>query len=162
MPHYLLIANKTLVGPEVRAAVLERASADAVFHVVVPDAEAGSADDVDFILPSAGSGSAAFPAQVGDSISRSGQGSPRRAQHRLHDFTAIVREAGAKVHGTIGPSDPMDAIREILSDADIDEILLSTLPSGVSRWVRMDLPSRVQRAFDGPVTVITAQPPSSH
>ena len=39
--------------------------------------------------------------------------------------------------------DPMDAIEEALHDGDFDEIILSTLPPHLSRWLRMDLPSRV-------------------
>src|SRR6185312_16105433 len=39
--------------------------------------------------------------------------------------------------------DPMDAVEEALHDGDFDEIILSTLPPHASRWLRMDLPSRV-------------------
>src|SRR4051794_16880451 len=39
--------------------------------------------------------------------------------------------------------DPMDAIEEALHDGDFDEIILSTLPRSVSRWLHMDLPRRV-------------------
>ena len=39
--------------------------------------------------------------------------------------------------------DPMDAIEEALRDGDFDEIILSTLPRSVSRWLHMDLPRRV-------------------
>jgi hypothetical protein len=37
----------------------------------------------------------------------------------------------------------MDAIEEALYEGDFDEIILSTLPRSVSRWLHMDLPRRV-------------------
>jgi hypothetical protein len=39
--------------------------------------------------------------------------------------------------------DPMDAIEEALHDGDFDEIILSTLPPTLSRWLHLDLPRRV-------------------
>jgi hypothetical protein len=39
--------------------------------------------------------------------------------------------------------DPMEAIEEALHEGDFDEIILSTLPPHLSRWLHMDLPSRI-------------------
>ncbi len=41
--------------------------------------------------------------------------------------------------------------------ASFDEIIISTLPSSVSRWLRIDLPSRVKRAYPLPVVTITVE-----
>jgi len=52
--------------------------------------------------------------------------------------------------------DPMDAIEEALHDGDFDEIILSTLPPHASRWLHMDLPSRVAH-LGLPLTLVVAE-----
>jgi hypothetical protein len=52
--------------------------------------------------------------------------------------------------------DPMDAIEEALHDGDFDEIILSTLPPHASRWLRLDLPSRVGH-LGLPLTLVVAE-----
>jgi hypothetical protein len=53
-------------------------------------------------------------------------------------------------------ADPMDAIEEAVHDGDFDEILLSTLPPHASRWLHMDLPSRVAH-LGLPLTLVVAE-----
>jgi len=50
----------------------------------------------------------------------------------------------------------MDAIEEALDVEKFDEIILSTLPHSVSRWLHVDLPRRVAH-LGLPVTTVTAQ-----
>jgi hypothetical protein len=64
--------------------------------------------------------------------------------------------AGTHVRGIIGDSDPFVAVRDGVTRLGIDEIIVSTLPARVSRWLRRDLPHRIQE-FGLPVTVVTAQ-----
>jgi hypothetical protein len=68
----------------------------------------------------------------------------------------LEEAAGGHVNGIIGDSDPFVAIRETVTTVGVDEILISTLPARVSRWLRRDLPHRVKE-FGLPVTVVTAQ-----
>lgn len=67
----------------------------------------------------------------------------------------LEEAAGGRVDGLIGDSDPFVAIREAVTSVGVDEILISTLPARVSRWLRRDLPHRVE-GFGLPVTVVTA------
>jgi hypothetical protein len=50
----------------------------------------------------------------------------------------------------------MDAIEEALRREHFDEIVLSTLPHPVSRWLHVDLPGRVAH-LGLPVTTVTAR-----
>ncbi len=71
--------------------------------------------------------------------------------------TPLLEEAaGGHVDGIIGDSDPFVAIRDVVTNVHADEIILLTLPARVSRWLRRDLPRRVNE-FGLPVTVVTAQ-----
>ena len=63
---------------------------------------------------------------------------------------------GADADGEVGDANPMLAISDALGSGRYDEIILCTLPAGISRWLKMDLPSRVRSAFDPPVTHIVA------
>jgi hypothetical protein len=69
----------------------------------------------------------------------------------------IEDAAGAAADGAVSTRhDPMDAIEETLQSRDFDEIILSTLPHSVSRWLHVDLPHRVAH-LGLPLTTITAR-----
>ena len=63
--------------------------------------------------------------------------------------------AGSHVEGLVGDTDPFVAVQGALQRTPFDEIVVSTLPTHVSHWLRMDLPARVRR-LGVPVTVVTA------
>jgi hypothetical protein len=63
---------------------------------------------------------------------------------------------GGRVDAVIGDSDPVEAVRQLLADTNVDEVIVSTLPQRVSKWLRRDVPSRLQ-ALGLPVTVVTAE-----
>ena len=68
----------------------------------------------------------------------------------------IEEAAGRRVDAVIGDSDPIVAVQELLAKTAVDEVILSTLPERVSRWLRRDVPARLG-ALGLPVTVVTAE-----
>ena len=79
------------------------------------------------------------------------------AEATLELAIPLLDEAtGSHVAGIMGDSDPYVAVSDTVTSVGIDEIIISTLPERVSRWLRRDLPHRVQE-FGLPVTVVTAE-----
>jgi hypothetical protein len=68
----------------------------------------------------------------------------------------LEEAAGARVEGLVGDTDPFVAVRQALDAEPFDEVIVSTLPTHVSHWLRLDLPARVKR-LGVPVTVVTAK-----
>jgi len=68
----------------------------------------------------------------------------------------LADAAGDKVKGMTGDADPLTAIQDAVNLRGFDEIILSTLPARVSRWLKLDLPSKVQ-VLGLPVTHIEAR-----
>ena len=62
--------------------------------------------------------------------------------------------AGTPVDGLIGDPTPLTAIEDAVNGQTFDEMIISTLPTRVSRWLRLDLPSKA-RNLGIPVTVVT-------
>jgi hypothetical protein len=67
----------------------------------------------------------------------------------------LERAAGSRVAGLTGEdADPFDAVSNALSEAAYDLVIISTLPRHVSKWLRRDLPRRVE-ALGVAVDVVT-------
>jgi hypothetical protein len=74
------------------------------------------------------------------------------AQERLDRVLTRFRQMGAEADGEVGDKNPILAIEDAMRHGAFDEIILSTLPPGVSRWLKLDLPSRVASRFRLPLT----------
>ena len=134
MRRYLVVANQTLGGSTLLAKLKSLADGGpSSFHVLVP---------------------ATHPKKQwtwteGEALAV--------ARQRLESALERFRELGAEVTGEVGNERPIDAIRLALREQNFDEIVLSTLPPGPSRWLRQDLPSRVARTFDLPVSHVISE-----
>ena len=93
------------------------------------------------------------------------------ARENLEAACVRLREAGLDVEGRLGDPDPMVAVKEAWDPAKYDEIVVSTLPTGASHWLKLDLPQRVERITGVPVTHVvgherkaehSTKPPPEH
>ena len=131
----LVVAHRTAATPQLIEAVRERAErAPARFTLLVPRVAHGLHRVVD-------------PEDTDDS----------EAQFVLELALPLLEEAaGAPVEGKIGDPNPNDAIHDAMNIDGYDEIIISTLPARVSRWLHNDLPSKL-KPLGVPVTTVIAK-----
>jgi hypothetical protein len=150
---YLVVANQTLGGQELMDAIRDRMSGGpAQFWVLVP------ATPTTHLTTDFGALSGAFPVDpsVLPSAADVRDEGIAVAKSNLDAELSRLREVGATADGAVGDPNPLIAIEKAVAQGQFDEIILSTLPPGVSRWLALDLPHRVRRKIDVPLTVITA------
>lgn len=136
MRRYLVVANQTL-GGDVLLDRLRAAAAEGPcgIHVLVP----ASADPTE-----------SFHDEASDH---------ELARERLAEGLERFGELDATVTGEVGDHRPVDAVGDVLRRGErFDRVIVSTLPAGVSRWVRLDAVSRIERAVDVPVEHIIFDP----
>lgn len=135
MARYLIVANQTLAGDQLMEKVQKlRAEGECSFHIVVP---ATHTRDQAFYTEGA---------------------SHAVAERRLEAALERFRSLGCDADGEVGDASGFLAVRDcILSNGSFDGIILSTLPPGASRWLKQDLPHRLERTFGIPVTHLTGQ-----
>ncbi len=132
MGRYLVVANQTLGGDQLMAEVRRRAAAGpSSFYVIVPNTRSAAAEDE--------------------------HRATLTAQSRLNQALNQLRSEGLDARGDIGDPEPLTAIEDALAGQQFDELIISTLPSGISHWLRMDLPQRAERKFKLPVTTVTTR-----
>jgi hypothetical protein len=131
---YLVVANQTLGGEHLRERIRKSmAEGPCRFHVIVPATHSGG-------------------------VTWTEGEAQTLAERRLAAALRAFRGMGAEVTGEVGDISPVRAIADVLLRAEFDEIILSTLPPGPSRWLRQDVVHRVQRTFAVPCTHIVAEP----
>ena len=131
----LVVANRTAATPALLDAVRERAArGPCTFTLLVPNSAHGLHRLVD-------------PEDQGRS----------EAEETLDLAIPLLEDAaGGRVEGVVGDPEPLAAIQDAVNIHGFDEIILSTLPKRVSRWLRLDLPHKVA-GLGLPVTTVTAQ-----
>jgi hypothetical protein len=96
------------------------------------------------------------PATVGRAAASVDDKALALATYRMRHAVDKLHELGVDAEGEVGASDPIRAVARALEHEPADEIILSTLPNGVSKWLEVDLPKALEHRFGLPVTVITA------
>lgn len=134
----LVVAHQTAATPALLDAVRERAARGNVrFHLVVPASAHGLHRVVD-------------PEDSGE----------EEARKALEAALPHLREAaGSEVSGEIGDWQPLSAIHDAVNRERFDEIIVSTLPRRLSRWLKLDLVSKA-RGLGLPVTHVEAPVPA--
>lgn len=87
---------------------------------------------------------------------RDSHGGRETARRRLREARARLRDAGVRVECVVGDADPVSAVEDLWDPARFDEVIVSTLPSRISSWLKRDLPARVAQITEVPVTHVVA------
>jgi hypothetical protein len=132
MPTVLVVANETIGGANLLAAVRERAQSDPQvrFRLVIPRSRPRS-------------GLVIYDDAVLDA-----------AQVRLDLARSYMAREGIQVDGEVGDPDPYTATLDAVRDGAIDEIFISTFPATSSGWLKRDLIERVRDSTGLAVTHI--------
>jgi len=130
----LIVAHKTAATPALIAAVADRAQqGQCTFTLLVPNVTHGLHRVVD---------------------------PEDQQQDEAQAVIALARPlleeaAGGPVDALVGDPSPLTAIEDAVHAIGFDEIIVSTLPRRVSRWLHIDLPSKLQ-GLGLPVTTVVA------
>jgi hypothetical protein len=129
----LVVAHKTAATQPLHDAVRERAArGPATFTLLVPSTTHGLHKVVDPQDQGAG-----------------------EAQEAIDQALPTLSEAaGSPVEGFVGDADPAAAIHDAINLRGFDEVIISTLSAKVSKWLKLDLPSKIS-GLGLPVTTVT-------
>ncbi len=131
--HILVVANQTIGGAKLLDLVRERAKEpDTSFTLVVP-------------MTRPRSGYVIYDDAVRDS-----------AQVRLDLTLSYLRGEDVVASGELGDEDPYTATLDAIDEYRPDEVIISTLPSSSSGWLRRDLIERIQDSTGIPVTHVVS------
>jgi hypothetical protein len=84
---------------------------------------------------------------------------PGSGREQLESALTRMREAGLEnVEGRVGDPDPVVAVMDVWDPMKFDDIVVSTLPTGSSRWMGLDLPHRLEKLTSVPVRHVVSQP----
>jgi GABA permease len=133
MRRYLVVANQTLDSDALREWLqIRTAEGPCAFHILVP------------VTHPSGSWT--------ESSVR------RQAEERLNEAMPHFAELGAEVTGEIGDVSPFRAVDDVLIREQFDEVVVSTLPPGPSRWLKLDTVHRIHLAHPNvPVWHVVAE-----
>ncbi len=148
MGKVLIVGNRSLGGSELAELIATRVQASpCTAHLVVP-------------VPSPVASAVAVGGTAADmapTLSRDIDHDRRVAQEQLEFGLDWLASLGASATGelSLDPDTP-SAVARLVDTEAFDEVIVSTLPTKVSRWLRQDLPCRIGRRVHVPVTVVSA------
>jgi len=132
MARVLVVANRTAESPELLEALKARAA---------------KGDDPEFLLVVPASGHGIQKAADPDAARKASGG-------HLDNAAQKFLSEGLKVETQLGDGDPLAAVQDAVNFGTFDEVIVSTLPHRTSKWLKMDLPTRIERDTGLPVTHI--------
>lgn len=142
MTRVLVVANQTLNSDELVAVVLVRNSqGPCEFHLLVPATPLSTSEQA-----------LRHSEHPGAVMHESGPVAVARM--RLAKGLQRLAEANISATGSVGDPNPLKAIITAAEHSDVDEVIVSTLPRRVSRWLAADLPRRASRRLGVPVTCV--------
>lgn len=128
----LIVEHKTSATPQLLDAVRERAArGPCTFTLLVPTTTHGLHKVVD----------------------PHDQGASEASGELDHTLPALQEAAGMPVEGIVGDPDPVAAVEDAINLRGFDEVIISTPSPRLSRWLRLDLPSKVS-GMGVPVTTV--------
>ncbi|HKF79742.1 MAG TPA: hypothetical protein VKB17_02840 [Thermoleophilaceae bacterium] len=133
----LVVANQTAESEELLATLKARSDQGPVeFTVLIP------------ATPHGLSWAANMHAEAGET----------EAQQHKDAMVERLRSIGLDVkEAKVGDPDALAAIQDEANFNDYDELIVSTLPLKISKWLRVDLPRKAEAATGLPVLHVTAQ-----
>lgn len=82
---------------------------------------------------------------------------PEELTEQVEEAVARLRDAGLEVEGRVGDADPVAAAADAVNFGEFDDIIVSTPPRHISRWLKADLAHRIEGETHLPVEYVAAE-----
>jgi GABA permease len=131
----LVVANRTAESEELRSALRAKAlDRNPEFTLLVPSTPHG----------------------ISWAVNPHDTGADEAEEHRQAFLDGLRKEGLNVVDAKIGDPDPLAAVQDECNLNEYDELVISTLPTHISKWLKLDLPHKAEHATGLPVTHVVA------
>lgn len=145
----LIVANQTIAGDTLQAAVAERIAAgrrDFLLLVPIVSYTARS-----FASPAAVE--VGIPMVTTEEVDYERKLGEQRLAYGIEWLEGLGAASASGV--VLLTSETPEKVRDLVETDDVVEVIVSTLPSRLSKWLHQDLPHRIERKVDVPIQVVT-------